>query len=747
MQIKMQSLTEVRKFMNGYYWYFGLRLAFAVLLPSFILYHYGLLNQYAIIPFGTLQIGLTDVVGALNRRVGALLIGIGCFFFCAIIAGYTRDILWLQLIVLLVLAFVFSLMGIYGTRMLNIGMTSIVAAIFFMDKHFVSGNILHTALWMSVGCLIYLFIFFISYKLRPYKLIQQMLGEHIIEVSKYLKARSNFYNKDMNEQLLMDKIMREQITIGEQQESLREIILKTDVSADKFSSKSRGLLLMFVDVIDLFELIMTSQQDYKKLHNSFDNTRILTYFGKYILVLADELQHIGFAVQSGRTAMPKRDLNALYNRVSAVFYSFRKENMNHDNVEDFISLRQILYTLQSLNERIKKLYSIAAFNKDVLQAFHSTPNDYASFIPVQNYDYKLFFDSFSFSSGMFRHAIRLTVAILIGWVIGNVFKIYNIGHIYWILMTIVIVVKPAYSQSRKKNIDRIAGTLVGGIISFFIVMTVRNETAIFILVVLATLITCSFSKINYRFYSIGITMLVVLSYYFLVPNAITLVLRERLLNSVVGVIIGYLVSLFVLPNWENKYVRNYLHNMVQESKNYFSEVSNVLIKGSYDTVNIKLARRKTLIALANLSDNFQRMQSDPKKQQHKARILFRLVSLNHTLTSYIVSLAQYAKESDHKYPAEEFENIISQIKNNYDIVAAIEEDKLLVTKLKPMLPDNEHLNKLLQEARVRLKSDEEKEKTISIRKTVTDFRTIYELFSLINTSVCDEGKVINDFEF
>ncbi|ANI88576.1 hypothetical protein A9P82_04260 [Arachidicoccus ginsenosidimutans] len=742
MQIKMRNIAEVRKFTNGYYWYFGMRLTFAILLPSIILYHYGILNQYILVPFGTLMLGFTDVIGSLHRRTGALFTGVVCFFICALIAGFARDILWLQLIVLVLISFVFSLIGLYGTRMINIGLNCIIITIFFMDKHFVAGNIFLNAVLMSCGCAFYIFIFFISFKLRPYKLIQQMLGEHIIEIGKLLDARSEFYQRDADEKTLMDKMIRELVVIREQQESLREIILRTDISADKVSRKSRGLLMMYIDTVDAFELIITSQQDYNKLHQAFDETRILTYFGIYINMLADELQHFGLAVQSGKNAVPKRDLDLLLHKCERVFYTLRKSKMNHDNVEDFISLRQILYTFQHLTERIKKLYSIAAFDENVIVA---TPaEDYTLFIPKQSYDYKLFFNSFTLKSGMFRHAVRVTVALVIGWIIGQVLDIYNIGHVYWSLMTIVIVVKPAYSQSRIKNTDRLLGTLMGGVISLIIILTIHNERLIFLLVSIATIITCTFSKINYRFYTIGITMLVVLAYNFMAPKAIESVLVERLLNSIIGVIIGYLVSLFILPNWENEYVQNYIHNMLETSRKYFLDVVEVFSGKPYNSMAIRFSRRSVTIALANLSDNFQRMMSDPKRQRQNLKLLFQLVSINHTLTSYIVSLAQYAKEFDDKFSPEEFIQAIRQIENNFQITLGLQEDKSQINNLKLSLPDNANLERILEDARsgLRFAKPAEKEKIISIRKSITDYRTVNELLRLINTSVCDEGKII-----
>ena len=53
-------------------------------------------------------------------------------------------------------------------------------------------------------------------------------------------------------------------------------------------------------VIDLFERIMTSQQDYRMLHQFFDGSGLMQECRKLILELAAELDGIGIAIMSGR---------------------------------------------------------------------------------------------------------------------------------------------------------------------------------------------------------------------------------------------------------------------------------------------------------------------------------------------------------------------------------------------------------------------------------------------------------------
>jgi hypothetical protein len=44
-------------------------------------------------------------------------------------------------------------------------------------------------------------------------------------------------------------------------------------------------MMVFMDVADLFEVAMTSHQDYEKLHRYFDDTEILTEYRHLINTL------------------------------------------------------------------------------------------------------------------------------------------------------------------------------------------------------------------------------------------------------------------------------------------------------------------------------------------------------------------------------------------------------------------------------------------------------------------------------
>ena len=739
---KLNTYGEFKKFINGYYWYAGLRRAFVVLFPSIVLYHFGLLGSWIMMPLGASMIGLGDVVGAMQRRVTAMLMSIAYFFTVALLAGYARDYFWLSVLALIILSFVGSLIGVYGKRVTNMGSAGLTIGIFFMDTHFVPSHILWNATAMTFGGLFYLLVFFISYKLRPYRLIEQLLGENLIEVAQLLRIKSEFYTKNFDNKNLLSRMMQEQVTLRSQQENIREVILKTRMIVDRSSRRGRALFLIFLDIFDLFEQIVNSQQDYTKLHKAFDDTHILSYLGKYMQGLAKELQQLGLDVQAGSKATSTEDLDIAMLKCKDVFYSLRDSRMNAANMEDYIMLRQVIYVVQSMTERVKRLRLAASFDKKTLDDVQSSTEGLLSFLPKQQYGWQLFVNNLSLKSDMFRHALRVTIALLTGFFIEYFFKL---GHSYWIMMTTVIVLKPSFSFARERNIQRILGTVAGGIISFVIVYYVQNSTVLFILLCLATLMCYSFSDINYFVFVIGITMMVVLLYSFIAPHMFDRVLLERIMNSLIGALIAFLASLFILPNWGNRYIQNYISEMISASNAYFTAVSKCFIGAPSTDMELKLKRKDFTIALANLSDNFQRMLTDPKRQRQHLQSIYKFVALSHTLFSYTVSLARFAINRKHEYDPDDFKSRIDRIEYNFSVTKNLMEGSANAGELQKLLPPNMKLVNMLEEQRKRMQKTAEDAHGMSIGKYVTEYKTIQGLLELINSVVCDAGKTVAVF--
>ncbi|RLV08851.1 hypothetical protein CTZ27_08890 [Streptomyces griseocarneus] len=66
------------------------------------------------------------------------------------------------------------------------------------------------------------------------------------------------------------------------------------------------------------------------------------------------------------------------------------------------------------------------------------------------------------SSPVGRHAVRVSVVVLIGYVLGTALPL---GHGYWAPMTSVMVMRPDFGQTYSRGVARFAGTVVGVLIA------------------------------------------------------------------------------------------------------------------------------------------------------------------------------------------------------------------------------------------------------------------------------------------
>ncbi|QKG53705.1 FUSC family protein [Hymenobacter sp. BRD67] len=85
---------------------------------------------------------------------------------------------------------------------------------------------------------------------------------------------------------------------------------------------------------------------------------------------------------------------------------------------------------------------------------------HGQFVARQELEWSAFPENLTMSSSVFRHAVRMTVACAVAYTVAEF--LWHGQHNYWILMTVTFMLKPAFSLTRERNIQRITGTLGAG---------------------------------------------------------------------------------------------------------------------------------------------------------------------------------------------------------------------------------------------------------------------------------------------
>lgn len=594
----------------------------------------------------------------------------------------------------------------------------------------------------------YMLYSLLLYRLRPYKIIQQVLGDFIIEISGYLRTRASFYGKDPDYENIYQSLVAQQVHVENHQNMLSELLFKTRIIVKESTHTGRVLLKIYLDVNELFESVMTTYQQYKILHDHFDSTGILEDYRQVILSLSDELYETGLAIKSGDTSVIKTGFLSDIKATREKFESLRHTYMKDEKIDDFISLGRILNNLEDLSNKIQRLHHYTSYDRQI-RRHEKASVTFDNYSETQDIRPSLFFDNLNFHSNVFRYSLRVAFALLLGFIISLFF---HFGHSYWILLTIVVILKPAYSLTKQRNKDRLAGTVTGLIIGIIVLYFIHDKTILLIVMIIFMTGSYVFLRTNYFLAVILMTPELLIFFHLLSPVSLTSVFTDRLVDTALGSAIAFLASLFFVPAWERSTIKNYMIQMLEANEHYYSIIAHdFTMHKPTEIENIKKARRDVLVTLANLSDSFTRMLSEPKRYQAGIESIHSFVVLNHTLTSHLATLSYYLNEKMNKF-------------RSPDLVPVIENSRLLLSNARhyleqkdsaiiqpnkgPLRVINEYSAELLSMRKAEIEQgllETETKKTLVEVKSVTDqFNYIFSVAALISKTCKDMQSTLQN---
>ena len=743
----MNYSAELKKFVTSQYVYSAIRITLATVLPCLVLAHFGILKEYFLFPLGTSFVALTDQPGPFIRRRNALTFAIFCFVFVATIASLVMNFKILVFAEIIVFGMFFSLIGVYGQRLAAVGSLSLVVLAIFIDGHLTGGNIFKSLLIFASGCIWFLLIFLVVTTIQPYKLASQMIGENYLQLAEFLKIKANYYQKNPDFDKLTTQVIAKQIGIKNLHEETRETVFKTRTIVNESTTTSRLLMLMFLNSMDLHEKLMTSESDYQKLQQIFDDTTILVDIHDYLNLLAEEITNIGIALQVGTRAKPLFNLDSELNNLNHNYFDLRNKKISPENFENFMVLRQILMRINEITKEIDEIYKVFSQNVKLAKSL-STGLDLKKFMPnEEKLNFRVLRNNISLSSSHFRHALRITIALLLGYLF-SLFQFLGIGHTYWILITIVAILKPAYSITKQRNLLRLYGTVAGAVIAYGILHFIHINEVLFTILLLSMIMCFSFLKGKYFWAVLFMTIYIFLSFNFLSPGKVNIIFKDRIVDTIIAAIITSLVAYIVLPVWEHTQNLDLMKKSAEANLSYFQSVISKFLEENHDLEDYKVKRKNAIISLANLSDNFQRMISDPKNQQKKLEVVHQFVATSHLITAYTASLSQYVKD-DEKYPEIDAESWSRKIEAEMQKVSILLHGDTITEELKKesrIEPEDSSLEDLILKRKTELIENE----AYDVRDPnkishLTELKNIHDVLELIFDVAKEQRKVIEKY--
>ncbi|MCK8493388.1 FUSC family protein [Spirosoma sp. RP8] len=618
---------QVNYFLSGQHFSNGFRTTVSILLPSLILAQFDQLTTGMAMSMGALSVSLSDAPGPIQHRRNAMAATVVLGVIVAIVTGFARMNDYTLGVEILFFGFLFSMLAVYGVRATSVGTAAILIMILTLDRPLDPVGILREAGLILVGGVWYTLISLVSVQLRPYRLARQSLGLCIHEIAKFMSIKADFYDTHTELDTDYRRLLAQQVTVSEKQDEVRELLFKNRQFVAESTNTSRLLVLTFVDTVDLFEQIVTMYYDYAAIRERFGKTRVLNTISRLIHRQATELDYIGLRVQSVASSRKPIDfthpLNKLKSEIDAL----------GDREGSTLVLKKILVGLRNISQRL------AIMQKHIVSPDTNPTSlddlEYGRFVSHQAIDVKSLRDNLTLNSSVFRHSVRVALAMLLGFIVTQLIDYGH--HSYWVLLTISVILKPAFSLTKQRNIERIIGTFAGGVIGLAILKFIPNTTTHFVLMVLFMLGTYSAQRVNYIIMVICLTPYILILFNFLGISYYGAA-EERLLDTILGGAIAFAASYLVFPRWESEQLTKPLHDMLNANVRYTQLLLNILSGVPIRVVDYKLARKDVYVTSANMAAAFERMVSEPKHKQRNERLIYKFVVLNHILSSNIATI-------------------------------------------------------------------------------------------------------------
>lgn len=611
---------------------------------------------------GVLLTSPSEVPGSLRRRVIGVSFSVIIAVLTTVLIGYASAYTWIFLPVFVLFTFHFSMISVYGFRASLISFSGLLAIVLSMAQVASEGGIIIHALWIGAGGIWYLLLSLFLHYLFRRRETDILLAEAFDLTAEYLEKRARLMSqKGENSELLQKELFVLQTSINEKHELIREMVITRRKNFGR-SGMVRKRLLIFMELVDILELGMANPASHERMKALFrSHEEKILLVEEWSLLMADRLRKIAEVFRKNSKYQKDTNFQLKKAEIMENFDLFEKDaHLSYEN-EVLLIYRNILSFKKKQYQKILSIERLLTEWKGEGE-FGIRRQDAARFLTTTEYDLKTLQDHLDLKSPIFRHSLRLTAAMLVGYTIGEFFEVQNA---YWILLTILVIMRPGYALTRDRFKQRLYGTLIGGALAVFLVIIIKNQTVYAILAIISLVLAHSMIQRNYKTAAAFITLNVVFVYSLLSPNVLE-VIQFRVLDTVVGAGIAFLAAKFLWPTWEYSTINNFINNSIKANKDFIKEVD-LFYSDMSDLPSYRLARKKAFLAMGDLNAAFQRMAQEPKTDKKHLEETFRVVSLNQELLSTTASLGTFIRSHATTEASEYFKIYMAAIEQNLQI--------------------------------------------------------------------------------
>lgn len=644
------STTQLEKFVYSQYFYSGMRRAFGIMLPIIVLGGvYGYFTAGLVATFGSLCVAMIDQPGPWQHRGKEMLGGTLLSTLTVMITGLATShpvLIWLTVIGL---TFFFSMFSAYGKKGGLIGFACLLLMTVTMHAPLTSEEVwIHSLFSLGGGLFYTLFSYGLS-RMLDLREQEQALSVALFATADYVACRGRMYDTNNDLDQCYRNLIFKQSDMIDKHQAARDMVLRGMRDSHRIQDPRRVMIWnLFIDMLGILDTLVATHTDYALLRQKLDGADAMVFMRDAIYKMSLDLERIALAVSRERTVKSINSAKAELRALEFEIEQYRAQGFETREPDAFLLCVQILRRLRNSSRIIERMADHTRASP-IAQPLASPnlDNSLSDFLSRQQFRLGMFTSNLRLDSPTCRYSLRVTVAVAIAMTLGTTVPGLA-DHGYWIVLTILVIMKPGFALTRQRNAWRLTGTLIGCVIALLILHATQNQTILLAALGASTIIGASLMLLNFLVASVFNTVAVLIAFDFIEPMSTTVV-WERAIDTLIGSAISFVCS-FLLPSWEAKFMTSLARAAVSANRQFLQAQLRVVEALSSQAHQIdhpsvqqadlafRLARKNVHIAFSNFAQAFYRMMIEPQARQAHVAEYNNLLIQNHMIASQIAGL-------------------------------------------------------------------------------------------------------------
>ncbi|MBG6032101.1 TIGR01666 family membrane protein [Proteus hauseri] len=622
-------LNGARRFIYNSHFLYYIRIIIALTGTTLFPWILGQEPKYTIpLTLGVVAAALTDLDDRLVGRLKNLVITLCCFLLASASIGLLYPYPILFFCGLAISTWGFILLGALGQRYATIAFGALLIAIYTMLGMPIFPEWYEQPVLLLLGAIWYNSLTLVGHLLFPIRPVQDNLTRCYQQLATYLEAKATLFDPDIEDDYqhsLYNLAMANSQLIDTMNQT--KVTLLSRLKGDRGQRSSRFTLHYYFVAQDIHERASSSHAQYQLLSNELRHSDVLFRFQRLLSMQARACEQVAQSILWHKKYQHNPSLERAINYLENALNHLKNTTSEPQLITPLNNLLQNLQGIDALLRSIStEQYQISHDQKEETQLSDDGLTGWRDIaLRIKQH--------LTPKSALFRHAVRMSLVLCIGYAI---IQFFQLDRGYWILLTSLFVCQPNYNATRRRLTLRVSGTIIGILIGFPILYFVPSIEGQLVLIVITGTLFFAFRTIQYAHATLFITLLVLLSFNLLGEGYD--VALPRIIDTLIGCAIAWFAVSFIWPDWKFRQLPVVIQKTMTNNCYYLDAILIQYYQGKDNSLGYRIARRNAHSSDGELASLISNMSSEPKSYQASQEVAFQLLCLNHTLLSYISAL-------------------------------------------------------------------------------------------------------------